>query len=223
MEGAEGEMVPNLSSLIIPSGARSLQWFTTNLGDFNMFQSGHRRYDQDNTPQPRGEDNWRYVIEDYARTPPKPTIDAEPSYENIRRGRTIRPSRIGRTDCREYWSVLAGRSVTPGNNAVMQCQADSGKGPGVATLDQAIATPARDAVFEAPSPLAAVFERVPDQSLIAATTGPDTGCHRHARRGIRSLLHTSCRSNPPSSPAGRFAPLGTAPGMAASAHRLVPE
>ena len=54
--------------------------------DFNMFQSGHRRYDQDDTPEPKGEDNWRYVAEDLEREPLKPTIDGEPSYEGIPQG-----------------------------------------------------------------------------------------------------------------------------------------
>ncbi len=55
--------------------------------DFNMFQSGHRRYDQDtDSPRRFGEDNWRYVLDDYAKTPPKPVLDGEPSYENIPQG-----------------------------------------------------------------------------------------------------------------------------------------
>jgi hypothetical protein len=54
--------------------------------DFNMFQSGHRRYDQDTTAGAKGEDNWRYVREDYASQPVKPTIDGEPSYRGIPQG-----------------------------------------------------------------------------------------------------------------------------------------
>jgi len=35
--------------------------------DIDMFQSGHRRYDQDtHSPKRFGEDNWRYVLDDYA-------------------------------------------------------------------------------------------------------------------------------------------------------------
>ena len=37
--------------------------------DFNMIQSGHRRYDQDDTRLAYGEDNWRYVISDYDLRP----------------------------------------------------------------------------------------------------------------------------------------------------------
>ena len=55
--------------------------------DFNMFQSGHRRYDQDtDSPHKYGEDNWRYVEDDYARQAAKPVIDGEPSYEGIPQG-----------------------------------------------------------------------------------------------------------------------------------------
>jgi hypothetical protein len=56
--------------------------------DFNMFQSGHRRYDQDDTPGAKGEANWRYVNEDYAKEPPKPTLDGEPSYAARKTGRS---------------------------------------------------------------------------------------------------------------------------------------
>jgi len=95
--------------------------------DFNMFQSGHRRYDQlrgDGIDTWKGEDNWRYVLEDYARQPPKPTMDGEPSYENIPQGLhdTTQPYWTA-SDCRRYayWSVFAGScGHTYGDNAVMQ-------------------------------------------------------------------------------------------------------
>ncbi|MCL2171885.1 MAG: DUF4038 domain-containing protein, partial [Defluviitaleaceae bacterium] len=63
--------------------------------DFNMFQSGHRRYDQRNLSEwdegaagePwHGEDNWRYVCADLGKSPQKPTLDGEPSYEQIPQG-----------------------------------------------------------------------------------------------------------------------------------------
>lgn len=101
--------------------------------DFNMFQSGHRRYDQDVGPQAKGEDNWRYVLEDYARRPFKPTLDGEPSYENIPQGLhdTSQPYWTA-DDCRRYayWAVFAGAfGHTYGHNSVMQMyKPDSGKG-----------------------------------------------------------------------------------------------
>ncbi len=104
---------------------QSSSWFHSEAWlDFNMFQSGHRRYDQDGAPNAKGEDNWRYVLEDYARRPPKPTLDGEPSYEDIPQG-LHDPSQPYWTaaDCRRYayWSVFAGAcGHTYGHNAVMQ-------------------------------------------------------------------------------------------------------
>ncbi len=92
--------------------------------DFNMFQSGHRRYDQDTSPRAKGEDNWKYVFEDYARQPPKPTVDGEPSYEGIPQGlHDPKQPRWKDHDARRYayWSVFAGAfGHTYGNNSVMQ-------------------------------------------------------------------------------------------------------
>jgi hypothetical protein len=104
---------------------QSSTWFhTSDWLDFNMFQSGHRRYDQDDTPMKYGEDNWRYVQDDYAKVPAKPTLDGEPSYENIPQGLhdTTQPY-WNASDVRRYayWSVFAGAfGHTYGNNAVMQ-------------------------------------------------------------------------------------------------------
>ena len=92
--------------------------------DINMFQSGHRRYDQDTTGLAYGEDNWKYASDDYSRTPVKPTIDGEPSYEGIPQGLhdTAQPFWTD-TDVRRYayWSVFAGCcGFTYGNSSVMQ-------------------------------------------------------------------------------------------------------
>jgi hypothetical protein len=102
--------------------------------DFNMFQSGHRRYDQDtDSPKRVGEDNWRYVLDDYAKEPPKPVLDGEPSYEGIPQGLhdATQPYWTD-ADARRYayWSVFAGAcGHTYGNNAVMQFHAP-GSGAG---------------------------------------------------------------------------------------------
>jgi hypothetical protein len=101
--------------------------------DFNMFQSGHRRYDQDtDSPKRFGEDNWRYVLDDYAKEPPKPVLDGEPSYEGIPQG-LHDPTQPYWTDADvrryAYWSVFAGAcGHTYGDNAVMQFHA-LGAGP----------------------------------------------------------------------------------------------
>jgi hypothetical protein len=114
---------------------QSSTWFhNTPWLDFNMFQSGHRRYDQNtnNDPNWKGEDNWRCVLEDYAKNPPKPTLDGEPSYEDIPQGLhdTLQPYWKAE-DCRlyAYWSVFAGScGHTYGDNAVMQFHKSGDKG-----------------------------------------------------------------------------------------------
>src|SRR5262249_54126984 len=85
----------------------------------------------DQDAQGKGEDNWKYVREDYAKTPPKPTIDGEPSYEGIPQGLhdTTQPYWTA-ADARRYayWAVFAGAAGhTYGSNAVMQMyKPDSG-------------------------------------------------------------------------------------------------
>lgn len=83
--------------------------------DFNMFQSGHRRYGQrfgdgdypieENTE----EDNWRFVERSMATNPMKPVIDGEPIYEEIPHGlHDENELRWKDYDVRRYayWSVL---------------------------------------------------------------------------------------------------------------------
>jgi len=130
---------PNHLMTFHPFGrTQSSTWFhNENWLDFNMFQSGHRRYDQarptDDLATWKGEDNWKYVREDYAKTPPKPTIDGEPSYENIPQGLHDPNEPYWQAkDVRRYayWSVFAGAfGHTYGNNAVMQMyKPGSGRG-----------------------------------------------------------------------------------------------
>lgn len=101
--------------------------------DFNMFQSGHRRYDQsslgewdDNKESEDffAEDNWKYVNRDRALTPSKPILDGEPSYENIPQGLHDfnQPVWLAK-DVRRYayWSVFEGAcGHTYGNNSIFQ-------------------------------------------------------------------------------------------------------
>lgn len=105
--------------------------------DFNMFQSGHRRYDQaslgawdDNAHKEEffGEDNWKYVNRDYACQPCKPTVDGEPSYEWILQGLHVEGQPYWREwDVRRYayWSVFQGAmGHTYGDNAIQQFYSD---------------------------------------------------------------------------------------------------
>ena len=130
---------PNHLMTFHPFGrTQSSTWFhNDDWLDFNMFQSGHRRYDQmdpdDDISTWKGEDNWKYVLEDYAKTPPKPTIDGEPSYENIPQGlHDPREPFWQAKDARRYasWSVFAGSfGHTYGNGAVMSMRKpNSGRG-----------------------------------------------------------------------------------------------
>lgn len=105
--------------------------------DFNLFQSGHRRYDQinlgkwdDNTlvEDNFGEDCWRYVERDYNKLPVKPVLDGEPSYEWILQGLHDETQPYWKEhDVRRYayWDVFAGAAGhTYGHNAVMQFHKD---------------------------------------------------------------------------------------------------
>ncbi len=152
--------------------------------DFNMFQSGHRRYDQrretDDAATWKGEDNWKYVAEDYAREPAKPTIDGEPSYENIPQGlHDPTEPYWSAAEVRRYayWSVFAGAfGHTYGNNAVMQMHK-----PGTGSGSYGV----RNYWYEAIDDTAAsqmqhlkslmlsrpYFERYPDPSLLADQPG----------------------------------------------------
>ncbi|MBP7509141.1 MAG: glycoside hydrolase family 140 protein [Prolixibacteraceae bacterium] len=113
---------------------KSSEWFhNENWLDFNMFQSGHRRYNQDTTGLCYGEDNWKYVCDDYNKIPIKPTLDGEPSYEGIPQG-LHDPSQPYWTDDDirryAYWSVLSGAcGFTYGNNAIMQFHKENDKNP----------------------------------------------------------------------------------------------
>lgn len=109
----------------------SLWFHEENWLDFNMFQSGHRRYDQavlkqwdDVEEEFYGEDNWKYVDRDLRRKMRKPTIDGEPSYEWIPQGlHNPKEPYWQAWDVRRYayWSVFQGAmGHTYGDNAIMQ-------------------------------------------------------------------------------------------------------
>jgi hypothetical protein len=173
--------------------------------NFNMFQSGHQRYDQDkDSPHKFGEDNWRYVSEDYARQPVKPVVDGEPSYEGIPQGlHDVTQPYWTDADCRRYayWSVFAGAfGHTYGDNSVMQFYRGGADKPAYGakkTWTDAIQDPGagqmqflKQLMLSRP-----YFERVPDQSLIAGVNG--TG-HDYviATRGTNYLFAYSYSGRP---------------------------
>jgi len=143
--------------------------------DFNMFQSGHRRYDQDDTERAYGQDNYKFVQVDFNLKPTKPTLDGEPSYEGIPQGLhdTLQPL-WNDNDLRRYayWSVFAGGAgFTYGHSAVMQ-MFRLGDNPAYGNKkiwNEALNDPGakqmiyvKDLILDFP-----YFERVPDETLIA--------------------------------------------------------
>ena len=164
----------------------SATWFNdADWLDFNMFQSGHRRYGQtkgdgDNLADSNvAEDNWRYVEASLAKKPLKPVLDAEPSYEGIPHGlHNPKEYRWTADDVRRYayWSVFAGSfGHTYGNNSIMQVYRE-GYAPAYGaqeTWQEAL----KDEGFNQMKYLKELmlrfpfFERIPDQSVIAGTNG----------------------------------------------------
>lgn len=164
----------------------SATWFNnSDWLDFNMFQSGHRRYGQQKgdgdftLPQHNEEDNWRYVEYCHKMTPMKPVIDAEPIYEGIPQGlHNQEEYRWNDADVRRYayWSVFAGSfGHTYGNNSIMQFYRpgiipsygayeswwDALKNPGFNQMKYL-----KELILKFP-----FFERIPDQSVIAGKNG----------------------------------------------------
>ncbi len=145
-----------------------------------MFQSGHRRYDQDTAGLRYGEDNWRYMADDYLRSPVKPSLDGEPSYESIPQG-LHDPSQPYWTnaDVRRYayWSVFAGGcGFTYGHNAIMQFNKKGNPDPAYGVREyweDALDAPgASEMIFLKELILSRpYFERVPSQEILSGDNG----------------------------------------------------
>ena len=148
--------------------------------DFNMFQSGHRRYDQDDTELCYGEDNWKYVRDDYFLQPVKPVLDGEPSYEGIPQGlHDLSQPYWKADDLRRYayWSVFAGAcGFTYGHNAVMQMHQPGDGDPAYGVREywtEALDAPGALQMIHLKNLMYSrnYFDRIPDQSLIASGQG----------------------------------------------------
>jgi hypothetical protein len=160
---------------------QSSMWFHNESWlDFNMFQSGHKRYDQDTLGLCYGEDNWKYVMDDYKKEPIKPTLDGEPSYEGIPQGLhdTTQPYWTD-SDVRRYayWSVFAGAcGFTYGHNSIMQFHKSDERTSSYGvkeTWDAALNAPgASQMKFLKQLILSrSYFDRVPAPELIAGSQG----------------------------------------------------
>lgn len=153
--------------------------------DFNMFQSGHRRYGQrkgdgdytitENTE----EDNWMYVEKSLAMTPLKPIIDGEPSYEDIPQGlHEENEVRWTANDVRRYayWSVFAGSfGHTYGHNSIMQFYKPGVSGSFFPTRYwyDCLKDPGYNQMKYLKALMLAFpfFERIPDQTVITGQNG----------------------------------------------------
>ncbi|MEQ7799709.1 glycoside hydrolase family 140 protein [Pedobacter sp. ASV1-7] len=173
----------------------SSEWFQESKWmDFNMIQSGHRRYDQDTSAKEKwhyGEDNWKYVEKDYNQKRIMPTIDAEPSYEGIPQGlHNPKEIRWNDADVRRYgyWSVFAGAfGYTYGSNSVMQFYNPAAKDAAFGATEawqKALNDPGAGQMVHlknlmlsrikgdgTASDASGYFDRIPDQSVIAGDVG----------------------------------------------------
>lgn len=195
------KLAPNHLTTFHPFGRmQSSLWFhNAQWLDFNMFQSGHRRYDQDDTKKAYGQDNYKYVTDDLATSPLKPTIDGEPSYEGIPQGLHDPTEPFWNdNDLRRYayWSVFAGGfGFTYGNSAVMQMSRPIDETPAYGVREywtEAIDMPgARQMVHLKKLLLSkSYFERIPDQSLIAAGQGEKYDYQVATRGKNYALIYT---------------------------------
>lgn len=179
---------------------QSSKWFhDAKWLDFNMFQSGHRRYDQDDSELGYGPDNWKYVRDDYGLSPTKPTIDGEPSYEGIPQG-LHNPEKPfwNANDVRRYayWSVFAGAfGFSYGHSAVMQMHKPNNPNPAYGVRE--VWTDALDApgalqmihlkkLMESKS----FFDRIPDQSILAENRGAQYDYLLATRASNYAMIYT---------------------------------
>ena len=138
--------------------------------DFNMMQSGHGQ---------RNTTNWVSLTEDYARTPPKPCMDAEPCYENHPVMQHPEEERFDDWDVRKacWWGLFAGgHGHTYGCHDVWIFN-DPAKGRRTthqrARWQSSIHLPGASQMQHARALIESrpMLQRIPDQELIAGESG----------------------------------------------------
>jgi hypothetical protein len=173
----------------------SSRWFQNEKWlDFNMSQSGHRTYAQDNDTLGMmfGEDNWRFIEMDLALSPLKPTLDGEPSYEEIPYG--LHDTTLPRWNDSElrrygYWSVFAGAAgFTYGHNSVMQfhtAKIKEGAYGAISYWPEALNAPGAMQMQHLKKLMLSrsYFDRVPDQTLVTPETQGERYDYVVATRG----------------------------------------
>jgi hypothetical protein len=163
----------------------SAEWFHNDPWlAFNLYQSGHFFRD---APY-----SFLLATSDYNRTPPKPTLDGEPRYEDHPVMANPANGYFDGYDARQaaYWALFAGAcGHTYGHQTVLQFLAPPRTGwgdplPGLYWQD-ALNRPGatqmkhlRDLLVSRP-----LLGRVPDQSLIQGDPGPYDATHLRATRG----------------------------------------
>lgn len=144
--------------------------------DFHTCQSGHAR----NSP------NWRFIEADYARTPTRPCMDAEPGYEDMLDNIVnLDGGYLDDWDARKalYWGLFAGaHGHTYGCNPVWQMWQPDRK-PLIwprRPWYEALALPGSGQMQHARTLLLSrpFLTRIPDQALIVSEVGTGT---RHVR------------------------------------------
>jgi hypothetical protein len=141
--------------------------------DFHTCQSGHARNSA----------NWRFIEADYARSPIRPCMDAEPGYEDMADDiRNLDGGYLDDWDARKalYWSLFAGaHGHTYGCNPVWQMWAPGREQVLYARRPwyEAIHLPGSGQMQHARALLESrpFLSRIPDQSVIASD--PGTGTH----------------------------------------------
>jgi hypothetical protein len=146
--------------------------------DFNMIQSGHGL----SAPA-----NYSWLIEDYARTPIKPTLDAEPCYEDHPRGFQARNGYFDDADVRKaaYYNLFSGGfGHTYGHHSIWSMTTDPAD-YFILHWKDALRRPGAEQMKHLRSLIESrpFLERVPDQSLIA--DNPEGSNYQAATRGER--------------------------------------
>jgi hypothetical protein len=172
----EGDGGSHLMSFHPNGGHSSSEWWhDADWLDFNMLQSGHAR----------NKDTYTVIAADYALTPTKPCMDAEPAYEDHPSGFDLNNGYLDDYDVRKglYWALFAGAfGHTYGCHDIWQMWQE-GRKPATFTRTpwrKALHLPGAGQVQHARALLESrpFLTRVPDQSLIVSD--PGTGTH-HVR------------------------------------------
>jgi hypothetical protein len=165
----EGDGGRHLISFHPPGGQASAAYFhDEDWLDFNMVQSGHTR----NTA------NWRFMEDDYARTPVKPCMDAEPGYEDHPSAFKLENGYLDDYDVRKalYWALFAGaHGHTYGCHPIWQFWQPGRQHYSFVRRSwrEALALPGSAQVGHARSLMLSrpFLDRIPDQTLITSDVG----------------------------------------------------